>query len=122
MKPCISCQSELIEEARFCWNCGESQRPDGTTPDTQSAIDVNGIRAAVSTARIPSGEWVALGSVVDASLASPLLHPAWMIVGTGTSRESAVDDLRDEMQRRVSLLSSWSRLSDESPVRPLSVL
>ena len=122
MKPCVSCQSELIEEARFCWNCGESQWLEGVPPEGRASIDLNGIRAEVSTARIPSGEWVALGSVVDASLASPLLHPAWMIVGTGTSRESAVDDLRDEMQRRISGLSYWSHSHDESTVHPLSTL
>jgi hypothetical protein len=58
-------------------------------------IRTSGLLAEYTVGQTPKGQWFALGSVRGDTTA--LKSPAWMIVGTGSSAEDAVDGLRSQL-------------------------
>jgi hypothetical protein len=52
--------------------------------------------AEYSLGQTEAGGWFAIGSVRCA--ATPGYHPAWVIVGTGTTAAGAVVDLRAQLE------------------------
>jgi hypothetical protein len=99
---CQHCGSALTAGMRFCPHCGAWQHHD---PELEPApvLQIGKLTAEYTAGMTPSGEWFALGSIyVDEA---PNVVPATILVGTGRSPESAVDDLRAELQRTAERLA-----------------
>jgi hypothetical protein len=62
-------------------------------------IETDGLVAEYSTGCTPTGEWFALGTIV--SERGTRTMPAWVVVGTGTSMEEAVDSLALEVRSQA---------------------
>ena len=58
-------------------------------------IEANGLVAEYSTGTTPTGEWFALGTIVHDRGVRTM--PAWVVVGTGTSKEEALNSLKLEI-------------------------
>lgn len=72
-------------------------RFDTTVPHpTKPTIEVEGLTAQYSTGCTPTGEWFALGTI--ARNGKLKTTPAWVVVGTGTTKEEAVQSLTSEVR------------------------
>jgi hypothetical protein len=60
--------------------------------DDAAVLRSLGLLAEYSVGQTEAGGWFAIGSVRCAS--ASLYHPAWVIVGTGTTSDDAVAELR----------------------------
>ncbi|MBA2454894.1 MAG: hypothetical protein H0V47_17140 [Chloroflexia bacterium] len=58
-------------------------------------IETSGLTAEYSTGCTPTGEWFALGTIVREVGKTSM--PAWVLVGTGTSVEDAIQNLSNEI-------------------------
>lgn len=68
---------------------------------SDNVIEVGGLRAAYSLAqRKGSGDWFAIGTVSNVH-ASREERGFWMVTANGTTPESAVESLTQELQRQA---------------------
>lgn len=58
-------------------------------------IETAGLTAEYSTGSTPTGEWFALGTVIREAGKTSL--PAWVLVGTGTNEDEAIQNLTTEI-------------------------
>jgi hypothetical protein len=62
-------------------------------------IEANGLVAEYSTGRTPTGEWFALGTIVRERGVRTM--PAWVVAGTGASKEEALNSLKLEIRSQA---------------------
>lgn len=67
-------------------------------------VRTNGLLAEYSVGMRPSGEWFALGTVRGEDMG--FQHPAWVLVGMGTSQEDAVASLTARLKFEADRLSA----------------
>lgn len=72
---------------------------DAVTEHKVPFIEANGLTAEYSTGCTPTGEWFALGTITRNG--DQRVTPAWVVVGTGSSADEAVDSLTHEIQARA---------------------
>ena len=63
-------------------------------------IEAEGLIAEYSTGCTPTGEWFALGTITRNG--EQRVAPAWVVVGTGSTADEAVDSLMHEIEIRAS--------------------
>jgi len=81
-----------------------SVRLTNSVPDQRAmVIEAEGLIAEYSTGCTPTGEWFALGTIVQNG--GVRTTPAWVVVGTGATADEAVHNLTVEVrgQARASL-------------------
>lgn len=62
-------------------------------------IEADGLTAEYSTGCTPTGEWFALGTITRRG--DERVTPAWVVVGTGSTADEAVNSLTSEIQVRA---------------------
>lgn len=93
---CWDCGAALSETAQICMVCGAYQE-HSVHLALAPTMRAGGLIAEYSSGKAPSGEWFALGSVHESALGT--LRPATILVGAGTSHDTALDSLRQELVR-----------------------
>lgn len=83
-------------------NQGRVTISESTQERTTRVIETAGLSAEYSTGCTPTGEWFALGTIVRSS--GSISTPAWVVVGTGTSVEQAIESLTEEIGVQARML------------------
>ena len=84
-------------------NQGRATVSESAQDRSVNVIEAAGLVAEYSTGCTPTGEWFALGTIVREAGARAM--PAWVVVGTGTSVEEAVQGLAAEIETQARSLS-----------------
>lgn len=72
---------------------------NGSATTRPNVIKAAGLAAEYSTGCTPTGEWFALGTILREGTLTSM--PAWVVVGTGTTRDEAVSNLATEISAQA---------------------
>lgn len=67
----------------------------------ERVVEIQGYRAEYSTGQRRGGDWFALGTVRPQVRRPERVKGSWMIVGSGSSAEAAVEKMTEELRRQV---------------------